>query len=152
LHTKTIKIGSLTKRQTASRRLAPAFAATFSTLTGAAVVGVGAGLMGAAAALGGAAATAAAALCARVGWGGGRGRRAPTQNENTTDMIAEEVVALESITALLQGGAAVDAKLEVRGALLSFMSRALALLLSFSSVALFLGFISSIHAYVGSRL
>ena len=30
----------------------------------------------------------------------------------------------ESITALLQGGAAVDAKLEVRGALLSFMSRA----------------------------
>ena len=58
----------------------------------------------------------------------------------------------ESITALLQGGAAVDAKLEVRGALLSFMSRALALLLSLSSVALFLGFISSIHAYVGSRL
>ena len=38
----------------------------------------------------------------------------------------------ESITALLQGGAAVDAKLEVRGALLSFMSRALALLLSLS--------------------
>jgi hypothetical protein len=58
----------------------------------------------------------------------------------------------ESITALLQGGAAVDAKLEVRGALLSFMSRALALLLSLSSLALFLGFISSIHAYVGSRL
>ena len=32
------------------------------------------------------------------------------------------------------------------------MSRALALLLSLSSLALFLGFISSIHAYVGSRL
>ena len=58
----------------------------------------------------------------------------------------------ESITALLQGGAAVDAKGPVRGALLSFLSRALALLLSLSSLALFLGFISSIHAYVGSRL
>ena len=67
-------------------------------------------------------------------------------------MIAAQNGHTESITALLQGGAAVDAKLEVRGALLSLMSRALALLLSLSSLALFLGFISSIHAYVGSRL
>ena len=75
------------------------------------------------------------------------------QQDGTTPlMIAAYFGHTESITALLQGGAAVDAKLEVRGALLSFMSRALALLLSFSSVALFLGFISSIHAYVGSRL
>ena len=57
-----------------------------------------------------------------------------------------------TVLALLQAGAAVDAKTEVRVALLSFMSRALALLLSLSSVALFLGFISSIHAYVGNRL
>jgi hypothetical protein len=48
---------------------------------------VGAALVGAAAALGGAAAAAVAALCARVGWGGGRGRRARTQNENTTYMV-----------------------------------------------------------------
>jgi hypothetical protein len=56
-------------------------------------------------------------------------------------MIAAENGHKESITALLQGGAAVDAKRKVRGALFSLMSRALALLLSLSSVALFLGFI-----------
>ncbi len=45
------------------------------------------------------------------------------------------------VLALLQAGAAVDAKNNVRGALCSLMSRALALLLSLSSLALFLGFI-----------
>ena len=60
-------------------------------------------------------------------------------------MIAAQGGHTESIKALLQGGAAVDAKREVRGALLSLMSRALALLLSLSSVALFLGFISSMQ-------
>ena len=74
------------------------------------------------------------------------------QNGWSPLMIAAFNGHTESITALLQGGAAVDAKTEVRGALLSLMSRALALLLSLSSLALFLGFISSIHAYVGSRL
>ncbi len=77
----------------------------------------------------------------------------PMQQDGATPLyIAAEKGHTESITLLLQGGAAVDAKLEVRGALLSLMSRALALLLSLSSLALFLGFISSIHAYVGSRL
>ena len=74
------------------------------------------------------------------------------QDGATPLMIAAQEGHHESITLLLQGGAAVDAKTEVRGALLSLMSRALALLLSLSSLALFLGFISSIHAYVGSRL
>jgi ankyrin repeat protein len=74
------------------------------------------------------------------------------QNGATPLYVAAEYGHTESITLLLQGGAAVDAEDEVRGALLSLMSRALALLLSLSSLALFLGFISSIHAYVGSRL
>jgi hypothetical protein len=43
----------------------------------------------------------------------------------------------DTVLALLQAGATVDAKDEVRGALLSLMSRALALLLSLSSLALF---------------
>ena len=60
-------------------------------------------------------------------------------------LIAAEKGHTESITLLLQARAAVDAKAEVRGALLSLMSRALALLLSLSSLALFLGFISSIQ-------
>jgi hypothetical protein len=38
----------------------------------------------------------------------------------------------DTVLALLQAGATVDAKDEVRGALLSLMSRALALLLSLS--------------------
>ena len=68
------------------------------------------------------------------------------QQDGTTPLFAAaENGHQESITALLKGGAAVDAKREVRVALLSFMSRALALLLSLSSVALFLGFISSIQ-------
>ena len=46
-----------------------------------------------------------------------------------------------TVLALLQAGAAVDAKNKVRGALRSLMLRALALLLSLSSLALFLGFI-----------
>ena len=46
-----------------------------------------------------------------------------------------------TVLALLQAGAAVDAKNKVRVALRSLMSRALALLLSLSSLALFLGFI-----------
>ena len=69
------------------------------------------------------------------------------QQDGTTPLYAAAQKGhTESITLLLQGGAAVDAKREVRGALLSLMSRALALLLSLSSLALFLGFISSIHA------
>jgi len=46
-----------------------------------------------------------------------------------------------TVLALLQAGAAVDAKDKVRGALCSLMSGALALLLSLSSLALFSGFI-----------
>ena len=46
-----------------------------------------------------------------------------------------------TVLALLQAGAAVDAKNKVRGALRSLMLRALALLLSLSSLALFSGFI-----------
>ena len=46
-----------------------------------------------------------------------------------------------TVLALLQEGAAVDAKDKVRVALRSLMSRALALLLSLSSLALFSGFI-----------
>ena len=77
----------------------------------------------------------------------------PMQQNGTTPLYAAAYFGhTESITLLLQARAAVDAKREVRGALLSLMSRALALLLSLSSLALFLGFISSIHAYVGSRL
>ena len=77
----------------------------------------------------------------------------PMQQDGATPLyVAAWKGHTESITLLLQARAAVDAKAEVRGALLSLMSRALALLLSLSSLALFLGFISSIHAYVGSRL
>ena len=75
------------------------------------------------------------------------------QQDGATPLyIAAQEGHTESITLLLQVRAAVDAKTEVRGALFSLMSRALALLLSLSSLALFLGFISSIHSYVGSRL
>ncbi len=64
------------------------------------------------------------------------------QSGETPLFAAAENGHTESISMLLQARAAVDAKAEVRGALFSFMSRALALLLSFSSLALFLGFIS----------
>ena len=75
------------------------------------------------------------------------------QQDGATPLyVAAQKGHTESITALLQARAAVDARFKVRGALLSLMSRALALLLSLSSLALFLGFICSIHAYVGSRL
>ena len=83
---------------------------------------------------------------------GGAAVDAKRQDGWTALFIAAAKGHTESITLLLQARAAVDAKKKVRGALLSLMSRALALLLSLSSLALFLGFISSIHAYVGSRL
>ena len=63
------------------------------------------------------------------------------QDERTPLYISAMYGHTNTMLALLQAGATVDAKNVVRGALLSLMSRALALLLSLSSLALFLGFI-----------
>ena len=66
----------------------------------------------------------------------------PLQQNEATPLYASAYQGHTNIVlALLQAGAAVDAKDKVRVALRSLMSRALALLLSLSSLALFLGFI-----------
>jgi|LauGreDrversion2_3_1035106.scaffolds.fasta_scaffold875805_1 hypothetical protein len=75
------------------------------------------------------------------------------QQDGTTPLyIAAQEGHKDWVLALLQAGAAVDTQTEVRVDLLSLMLRALALLLSLSPLTLFLGFILSIHAYVGSSL
>ena len=63
------------------------------------------------------------------------------ENGQTPLIISAYQGHTNTVLALLQAGAAVDAKNKVRGALRSLMSRALALLLSLSSLALFSGFI-----------
>ena len=60
------------------------------------------------------------------------------QNGATPLGISAENGHKDTVLALLQAGATVDAKVEVRGALLALMSRALGRLLSLSSLALFL--------------
>jgi hypothetical protein len=59
------------------------------------------------------------------------------QNEATPLLVAALNGHTDTVLALLQAGAIVDAKDEVRGVLLSLMSSALALLLSLSCLALF---------------
>jgi hypothetical protein len=66
----------------------------------------------------------------------------PLQQDETTPLyVSARNGHTNTVLALLQAGAAVDAKNKVRGVLHSLMSDALALLLSLSSLALFLGFI-----------
>ena len=65
----------------------------------------------------------------------------PLQQLERTPLFISARNDTNTVLALLQAGAAVDAKNIVRVALRSLMSRALALLLSLSSLALFLGFI-----------
>jgi hypothetical protein len=66
----------------------------------------------------------------------------PLQQNEATPLYASAYQGHTNIVlALLQAGAAVDAKDKVRGDLRSLMLRSLALLLSLSSLALFLGFI-----------
>ena len=60
------------------------------------------------------------------------------QNGATPLYVSARQGHKDTVLALLQAGATVDAKNEVRGALLALMSRALGRLLSLSSLALFL--------------